>query len=297
MSDTDVTCIVSETKDIFLCICGGAGKFPAALGACYRLNKYIKKTHPTRNIKYGGVSSGTIVALALATSTTEEHLRTKFVKFTKYFDSPLKMPVTYWYDATRLLIRDLLCDEYGYQKVNDRLYIAYTKIGFSGLEYEIVSQFTSNKHLEDTIITAITLFPLSWTPVRLVNGHIGLDGGFINNSFELDDHYNVVFDYSLLGQTITVYDWFLSLSIDKFDTLYHKSREIIKSKKHEYKTIIKHEKPLVKLTNNKFFNFDYRHYFAFLILGLLITFYKKRATIKQIYLLLRIMIAKMTNKS
>jgi hypothetical protein len=269
---------MESDKDIFLCICGGAGKFPAALGACYRLNKYIKKTHPSRTIKYGGVSSGTIVALALATATTEENLRKIFIKFTEYFDSPLKIPLTYWYDATRLLIRDLLQDENGYQKINNKLYIAYTKIGFNGPEYEIVSEFNSNKHLEDTIIAAITLFPLSWTPVRLVNGHIGLDGGFINNSFELEDHYNVVFDYSLLGQTITVYDWFLSLSIDKFDSLYHRSRNVIKSNKHEFKTIIKHEKPLVTLTNNKFFNFDMSYVMAFLIMFLLVRFKGKIST-------------------
>lgn len=286
-----------DNKDIFLCICGGAGKFPAALGACYKLKKYIKKTHPNRRLKYGGVSSGTIVALSLATETSEDNLRSMFIKFTEYFDNPLKHPLTYWYDATRLLIRDLLQTEEGYQKISGKLYIAYTKIGLAGPEYEIVSEFTSNKHVEDTIIAAITLFPLSWTPVRLVNGHIGLDGGFINNSFELENHYNVVFDYSLLGQTITVYDWFLSLSIEKFDNLYHKSKNMIRSNKHEYKTIIKHEKPLVKLENNKFFNFDYRHYIGFFILLLMYAYYKKKIQLQQIYKIYQILKNKMYCKN
>lgn len=228
-----------DMEPILLSISGGAGLFPAAFGACYEIDRYIKETHPTREIVYGGVSSGCITALALAYGIPEPELFNYYKKFCGYFDKLYKVPATYWYTAWRKLILGMLSKPDDYNKLNNRLFIGMTKITLSGLKFEVVSQYKSNEHVADTIICSGTLFPLSLTPFRIYEGSLACDGVLVYNYVLSVNHYNVIFKYEHLGNMFKSKDWLVSSNVDKWSRMYYQARDRIRENEHEWRQVIK----------------------------------------------------------
>jgi hypothetical protein len=253
--------------DILLSISGGAGLFPAAFGACYEIDRYIKEIHPNRRVKYGGVSSGCIIALSLALGLTEDTIHAYYREFSKYFDAFYKVPVTYWYTAVRKLIHTALGKPDSYKELNGKLFIGVTKISLNGVKFDVVENYRSNDHVADTIIASGTLFPLSWTPFRIYEGSLACDGGFMYNHVILRDHYNIVFKYEHISGTFTSADWMISASLDKWSRLYINAREHIQTNGECWRSAIRSGSPTKSLiTGNKFVGLlqTYRWFFVLL---------------------------------
>ena len=225
-------------KDIVLSISGGAGLFPASCGACYVINNYIKEIHPTHNIKYAGVSSGSIVAISLCLGLSEDDMFYFYKKFIGFFDTFYKVPFTYWYQACRKFLQLLLPKEDSYKQFNNKLYIGITRLTLKGLIFEVISNYTSNDDLINTIITSGTLFPLSWTPFRIYNGRLAGDGGYIYNYVRLPNHYNIIFKFDHINGVFNTSDWLISTSLDKWHRLFTGGQKHIKKNKNDWKKII-----------------------------------------------------------
>ncbi|AYV80642.1 MAG: phospholipase, patatin family [Harvfovirus sp.] len=225
-------------ENIVLSISGGAGLFPASIGACYQINEYIKEIYPNRRIKYAGVSSGCIVAIMLSLEISQQESFNFYQKFVGFFDKIYKNPLTYWYSACRKLLEAILSDPLAYKKLNNNLHVGITKIKLTGPEFVIISQFESNQQVIDAIIVSGTLFPLSWTPLRIYNGYFACDGGYLSNYVTLKDHYNIVFKYDHVTGVFNPSDWLISISVDKWHRLFQGAQRHIRAREPQWKQII-----------------------------------------------------------
>ncbi|AYV83982.1 MAG: hypothetical protein Hyperionvirus15_20 [Hyperionvirus sp.] len=226
--------------NIVLSISGGAGLFPASIGACYKIDEYIREIYPGKTIKYAGVSSGCLVALMLSLGMAEDENFKFYLRFVGFFDAWYKNPVTYWYVAVRKLIEAILREPDDYKRLNGRLHVGITRVRVGRKpEFVVVSEFKSNKHVVDTIIVSGTLFPLSWTPVRFYDGGLACDGGYVYNYVTLEDHYNVVFKYDHVTGVFGAWDWLISTSVDKWHRLFKGAQRHIRDREGEWKEIIR----------------------------------------------------------
>lgn len=218
-----------QMTKVLLSISGGAGMFPAAFGAAYRLKAEILKEHPPGDgwvVEYGGVSSGCLVALCLAADKKIGFIEAPYdpagdqiyIPFGKCFDTWWKTPLTYLYPALRKFLYSLITDAV-FKRVNNRLHIGISVLTWRGLRFKVISSFTSREDLVEAIIASCSLFPLSWTPFRVYRGQLCADGGYMYNEVILPNYVTYAAKYTHLGNHLTIVDWYPSPCLQKSQRL------------------------------------------------------------------------------
>lgn len=216
----------SAQTPVLLSISGGSGFFPAGFGCAYRLKSEILRAHPTSRIEYGGISSGSIVALFLAAGFRIGHDEAPddptgvetYRKFGECFDAWWKTPTTYLFAALEQCLTTILPDDI-HTQVNGRLHIGITRFGLRGLYFEVISHYTSKADLVGAVLTSCTLFPVSFKPVRWYRGAPAMDGGYMYNRLILPGYTNYVSTYTHLADCLNWSDWFPSPCLHKSDRL------------------------------------------------------------------------------
>jgi hypothetical protein len=248
----------TDYKPYLLSVSGGAGLFAFGLGAINQVKSYIQSVKPDAVIHYAGVSSGAIVAFMGCLGIPEKDIPTLFARFDSFFDNSLKTVYTYWYPAVRKFCLSLLPDKDDYKKCNGNLFIGYST--FNGLRFtpKVVSEFTSNEDLVESLIASSTLFPISWTPFRLYRGQFCSDGGFTCNQIALPDHINVPLSYSYFQRCFKTKLKYMLLSTcqRRFEYLFRLGKDITSSLECSYLCQIK-EKPEIRPVSRSFANYLY----------------------------------------
>jgi hypothetical protein len=225
----------NNDKPVLLSIPGSAGLFPLTLAAAYRLKDIIKEKYPNRSICYAGVSSGTVPAVVLALDISYESTHVMYEEFTGYFDSPYKNSFTYWFDAYRKLLNKFLPED-AYIRLSNKLFIGRTVFKtIYEYEYEIVSTYSSNKEIVDTIISSCYLFLFTkLRPFINLNGKLYCDGAYIKNYVTLESHHNIIVKLHKINEDIRIYDWFLSVSMNKWNSLNIMGQKMININRDEW---------------------------------------------------------------
>ncbi|CAH6418528.1 Hypothetical protein POVN_LOCUS245 [uncultured virus] len=255
-------------QKILLSIPGGAGVYPAGFGMAVALREQLllqaRRIDQTRGtaqrvervwqepqIEYGGVSSGSLVALFLAAgyrfsprvdsknSIVDPLEVGTYAHFEKQFDRFWHVPSTYLFPAIRKFLTHTLRSDI-HTVVSGKLHIGITRFGLTGPRFEVISTFTSREDLIDAIITSCTIPPFAWCPVRWYRGGLAADGCLMHNEVVLPGYANYVTKYRHLDlplevknpRVLTIRDYVPSPCVTKYERLfrgaYWRTQEVLR---------------------------------------------------------------------
>ena len=159
-----------------------------AWGCIYHIGVYyiIYEKLPTSeriNIKYGGSSSGGLIALGASLLKTPAQLL-------DLYNNLSKIARQYGVFGKMSIYHEIVLSEWlpdggnEYQQVNGKLFIGITK---PIAKFELVSQWNSNRDLKDTLHASMHI-PFYMTHIEKVKKCYAIDGGFTNNIALIDDN-------------------------------------------------------------------------------------------------------------
>lgn len=195
---------------------GCAGAFPLFLGVAKRLRE-LQVQYPEIEYHYAGVSGGSIAAISLALGIDERTVFAGRDFFSSQFSVWWANSFTHFYKAAHAMLLEFI-PENAYQDLSGRLHISVTRVGLGGIRREVISNFTSNADIAETIMTSVHLPFYGHGPVRRFRSGWALDGGVLGKMITMPDMVNVAFPISDFG--IKLGDFRLSHKLDKWMRLY-----------------------------------------------------------------------------
>lgn len=157
-------------------------------GCIYHIGVYKKiceifSREELDNMKWGGTSSGGLVALCIALSKTPDECLQLFNEFS---DKAKKNGVFGKMSIYHRKILSMLCPDGGdeYKSLNGRLFIGITRFL---CKFELISEWKSNKDLRDTLHASMHI-PFYMTHIEKVKGKFAMDGGFSGNIANIDEN-------------------------------------------------------------------------------------------------------------
>lgn len=157
-------------------------------GCIYHIGVYKKiyeifSRDELENMRWGGTSSGGLVALCICLSKTPDECLQIFNKFS---DQAKKIGVFGKMSIYHREILSKLCPDGGneYKSLNGRLFIGITRFL---CKFELISKWKSNKDLRNTLHASMHI-PFYMTHIEKVKDKFAIDGGLSGNIANIDEN-------------------------------------------------------------------------------------------------------------